>query len=120
MNTLIKDRPLGRMLAGVSLLSIGLICLAFVVINLVEDIPIWVLGRPVTAEVVDSWAERTSDNIEGELTFQYFIRYRFAAPNGQVITKDLKRRGRRVVRPGGRQFGCCRLLSTIPSPQSAR
>lgn len=87
MSTFPEDHPIVATLAGALLLAGGLICLALVVTNLVKDFPIWFLGRRVTAEVVDSWVERTSDDSERELTFQYYVRYRFTVPNAQVITR---------------------------------
>jgi len=76
----------GRTLAGVLFLVIGLTLLTFMVVYLAGDVSIWVLGRHTTAEVVDAWAEQTSESEEGELTFQYFVRYRFTTSDGQVIT----------------------------------
>lgn len=87
MSSFLRHYALGKTLAGALLLIIGLICLAVAIVSLARDLSIWVLGRRTTAEVVASWVERLGDDEEGELTFQYFIRYRFTAPGGQVITK---------------------------------
>jgi hypothetical protein len=81
-----KERWLGKPLVGMLVLAFGLICLTFLVVNLTRDISIWVLGRHTTAEVVDLWLERTSEDGATELTFRYHVQYQFTAPNGQVVT----------------------------------
>jgi len=86
MNKFLEDHPLVKTLSGVLFLVIGLILLAFVVVNLARDASIWVLGRRVTAEVVDLWVEQTGENEEEELTFRYFVRYQFTTSDDQVIT----------------------------------
>jgi hypothetical protein len=89
MEALVKgigmDRPLGRAFLGVFLLVLGLVGLGLLLYSLVMDLSIWVLGRHTEAEVVELWVERTGASEEGELTFDYFVRYRFLTPNGQVI-----------------------------------
>lgn len=82
-----KRGPPIKMLLGALLVLIGLICLGTVVFSLAQDLPLWVLGRRAEAEVIDAWLERTSTNREGELSFQYFVRYQFTAPNGRVFTR---------------------------------
>ena len=85
MNAFPAGRSPGRTLIGVLLLVLGLASSLFVVLSLARDVSIWVLGRHVQALVVDRWAERTSVEGERELTFRYFVRYKFATPRGQVI-----------------------------------
>jgi hypothetical protein len=79
------DRGFGRTLAALLLLILGLVCLGFLGHSLVRDLSIWVLGRHAEAEVMELGVIRTSEAGEGELTFDYFVKYRFATPGGQVI-----------------------------------
>jgi hypothetical protein len=69
------------------LLGVGLACLGFVAVNLARDLAIWVLGRTVTAQVVETWVERIDEETEGELRFRYYVRYQFATPQGHPVTK---------------------------------
>ncbi len=88
MDTPQKHRAWGQTLAGVLLLLVGLACLAFVAVNLAKDVALWVFGQRTQAEVVELWVEEVSGGEVGELVFRYYMRYRFTAPNGQVIVKD--------------------------------
>lgn len=81
-------RSVGKTVAGVLLLILGLLCLVFLIYSLVMDLSIWVLGRRTIAEVVDLWVERTSEDDAQELTFEYLATYRFAAPGGKTITSS--------------------------------
>jgi hypothetical protein len=87
MDISLRNRPWGKALAGVLLLVLGLACLAFVIVNLTKDASLWIWGQRTTAEVVDWWAEQTSESGASEAAFQYFIRYQFTTSDGQVITK---------------------------------
>jgi hypothetical protein len=77
---------LPKTVVGVLLLIFGLACVALIVANLARDLSLWVFGQRVEAEVVELWAERTSDEDAEQHTFRYFVRYRFATPDGKVIT----------------------------------
>jgi len=79
------DRGFGRTVAAILLFIVGVAFLALLVYSLANDLSIWVLGRHAEAEVVELDAIRTSEAEEGELTFDYFAKYRFATPSGQVI-----------------------------------
>jgi len=79
------DRDLGRLLAGILLFVLGLASLGFLIYSLGNDLSIWVLGRHTQAEVIELVATRTSQADEGDLTFSYSVKYRFATPGGQVI-----------------------------------
>ncbi len=79
------ERRLAGTLASVLLLILGLACTGFLLYNLAKDLSIWVLGKHTVAEVVELWVVRTSGNEEGELTFDYYVRYRFSTPGGQEI-----------------------------------
>jgi hypothetical protein len=81
-------RSVGKMVAGVLLLILGLLCTGILVYGLVTDLSIWVLGRRTMAEVVDLWVERTSESDAQELTFEYFASYRFTTPGGKTITSS--------------------------------
>lgn len=84
------DPPRPKVLAGVLLLVVGLAGSGFVLYSLAQDLAIWLLGRHVQAQVVDSWAELTSERDAPVQTFQYFIRYGFQTPDGQTITKTTR------------------------------
>ncbi len=81
-------RSWGRLLAGVLVLSLGLACVLVTAFFLLRDVSIWILGRSVEAEVVDLWLNQTNEAAEGELTFEYYVRYRFTTSNGRTITRD--------------------------------
>jgi hypothetical protein len=81
-----NERHLGRTVAGALILVLGLVCLTVLVVNLARDLSIWVLGRRVTAQVVDSWYERVEVDDGAEFTARYFITYEFTTPAGKIIT----------------------------------
>ena len=81
-----NERRLGRTVAGALILVLGLVCLTVLVINLGRDLSIWVLGRRVTAQVVDSWYEMVDVADGAEFTARYFITYEFTTPAGKIIT----------------------------------
>ena len=83
-------RSVGKSVAGVLLLILGLLCMVFLIYNLVMDLSIWVFGRRTMAEVVNLWVERTSESDAQELTFEYFASYRFTTPGGETISSSLK------------------------------
>ena len=85
--------PVMRRIWGGLLLAIGLFVTAFTIFFAARDFPLWVFGKHVQAEVVETWVERT-DNLQeregGELKFAFYLRYQFTTPSGQVITKTSK------------------------------
>ena len=81
-----NERRLGKTIAGVLILVLGLVCLTVLVVNLARDLSIWVLGRRVTAKVVDSWYEMVDVADGAEFTARYFVTYEFATPAGKAIT----------------------------------
>jgi hypothetical protein len=83
-------RSVGKSVAGVLLLILGLLCMIFLIYSLVTDLSIWVFGRRTTAEVVALWVERTSESDAQELTFEYFASYRFTTPGGETISSSSK------------------------------
>jgi len=86
----LEDSPWLRTLVGVLLLLVGLVCLAFVAVNLGKDVAIWFFGQRATAEIEDLWVERIGDEEEGELQFDFFVRYRFAVPGDGIITRSVR------------------------------
>jgi hypothetical protein len=56
------------------------------VVNLVRDGALWIAGEPVQADVVALWAEPTGDPDAAEMTFRYFMEYRFTTRDGKTIT----------------------------------
>jgi len=87
MNASKRYGPLVKIVAGGMLVLLGAVCLGVVLFGLAQDLPIWLFGRRIQAEVLDVWLERTSADDEGELSFEYFVRYQFTTPRGQVITR---------------------------------
>jgi hypothetical protein len=82
-----------KIAVGVLLLIVGLASLVFIVVNLAQDLPIWLLGRRVDAQVVELWVERVGEignEDYQEVTFDYFIRYQFATPAGETFTRVVK------------------------------
>jgi hypothetical protein len=81
----LEDIPsLKRGLGGL-LLILGLALLAFLLFALGKDLSLWVFGETASAQVVDRWAEPTNAGEQEELSFDYYVRYRFTTPGGKVI-----------------------------------
>lgn len=81
-------RSVGKTVVGGLLLILGLLCFGLLIYGLVTDLSLWVLGRRTVAEVVDLWVERTSESDAQELTFEYFVSYRFSTPGGKVTNSS--------------------------------
>jgi len=85
--------PVMKRIGGALLLAIGLVVFVVMLSFAVKDFPLWIFGKHVQAEVVETWVERT-DNIGeregGELKFDFYLRYQFTTPGGQVVTKTSK------------------------------
>jgi hypothetical protein len=85
--------PIMKRIGGVFLLGIGLVVLAFTLYFAAQDFPLWVFGKHTKAEVVEIWVERVGEaqeRDEGELKFDFYVRYQFTTPGGRVITKTTK------------------------------
>lgn len=82
--------PLGQILGAVGLFVLGLTLSAFLVYNLARDASLWVLGRQATAEVLSLRVEPVDDAREGELSFRYYMEYRFETTGGRTITKTTR------------------------------
>lgn len=85
MQTL-EDHPLFRPAMTVLLLVAGIALLGFLLVALGKDLALWVFGEHVDAAVVERWAEAVGDRDEEELSFRYYLTYRFATPDGRVVT----------------------------------
>jgi len=83
-------RPWGMMVVGGLLLSVGLVCFAFVVVSLALDLSLWLFGQPATATVIDRWVVQTNEPDAAEYTFNYYLSYRFETDRGQVITETTR------------------------------
>ena len=85
--------PFMKRIGGGLLFAIGLLVTAVTIFFAAKDFPLWVFGKHVQAEVVETWVERI-DNLQdregGELKFAYYLRYQFTTPGGRVITKTSK------------------------------
>jgi hypothetical protein len=81
-----NERRLGKTVVGALSLVLGLVCLTMLVVNLGRDLSIWVLGRRITAKVVDSRYEMVDVADGAEFTARYFITYEFTTPAGKIIT----------------------------------
>jgi hypothetical protein len=79
-----------KTVAGVMLLILGVGILAFLVRSLALDGSLWLLGERVPATVVSLWAEPLGEVKGGELSFQYFMTYRFTTPDGQAVTRSTR------------------------------
>ncbi|MEJ2210765.1 MAG: hypothetical protein P8129_17235 [Anaerolineae bacterium] len=84
MHTL-DDYPSLKRGLGLVLLVAGMALSAFLLFALGKDLSLWIFGRPVSAQVVDSWAKATNSGEQEELAFRYYVRYRFATPEGKVV-----------------------------------
>ncbi len=82
----LDDHPVLRFFLGGLVLSVAVFLAGVLVWQLAQDLALWVFGREVKANIVDTWVEQLGDQTEGELEFQYFLQYRFEAGNGQTIT----------------------------------
>ncbi len=76
----------GEMVAGALLLVFGLSLAGFLAFNLADQVPFW-LGRAATAEVVDLRHELVGEDSQGQQVYDYYVQYRFAMPDGQIITR---------------------------------
>jgi hypothetical protein len=70
--------------AAWTLLAFGLVCLTVAIVNLSQDVSLWVLGRRTTARVIDAWVEQGGENPD-PTTFQYFVRYEFTGLDGKIV-----------------------------------
>ena len=81
--------PVMKRIGGVLLLAIGVVVLGITLFFAAKDFPLWIFGKHAKAEVIEIWVER-SDEIqerdEGELKFNFFVRYQFTTSRGQTIT----------------------------------
>jgi hypothetical protein len=84
MNSL-EEHPSLKRGMGLLLLVMGIALLAFLLFALGKDLSLWIFGRSATAQVVDAWAKATNSGDQEELTFHYYVRYRFTTPEGQAI-----------------------------------
>ena len=85
-----QDRRPGKVLAGVLMMIFGLACLGFALFALGRDLSVWVLGRQVDAQVVELSVVRTSSSDEQEMTFDYYVTYRFTTAGGRSVANTVK------------------------------
>ncbi|MDD5466334.1 MAG: DUF3592 domain-containing protein [Anaerolineales bacterium] len=76
-----------RKAAGGLLLLIGLGLLIYSGSHLARDVALWAFGRHVQATVVDLWVERSDSGESDEMSFNYFLRYQFATPDGRIFER---------------------------------
>jgi hypothetical protein len=81
----LEDYPSLKRGLGMVLLILGVAALGFLLFALAKDLSLWIFGQPITAQVVDQWAEATNAGEQEELSFRYYVRYRFVTPNGKVV-----------------------------------
>jgi hypothetical protein len=84
---ILDDYPFVRMLLAVLLFLLAAAFSLFVFVELGQDLALWLFGERVEATVVDRWVQSLDDDREGELSFRYYVQYRFETPAGQVFTK---------------------------------
>ena len=81
-----KDNSVGKKIAGSVLFAFGLIFCFLLVKNAAKDFPIWIFGRQTTGVVEKKWYELVGENNAGELSFNYFLSYKFTTPNGKALS----------------------------------
>jgi len=74
-----------KRIGGIVLMTIGLIIFILLVKNMLKDFPIWFFGRDATAVIVENWFEKVDEDDLYNIDYQYYVRYRFTASNGEVI-----------------------------------
>jgi hypothetical protein len=75
------------MLVAAILFLLAAVFSLFVFIELGQDLALWLFGERVEAAVVDRWALPLGEDGQGELSFRYYVQYRFETPAGQVYTR---------------------------------
>lgn len=81
----LEDYPSLKRGLGLLSLIVGVLLLGFLLFALAKDLSLWLFGETITAQVVDRWAEATNAGEQEDLTFNYYVRYRFTTPAGRVI-----------------------------------
>ena len=76
-----------KALGGALLFVAGILGLAFLAVSLLKDGSLWILGTRTQAEVVDLWAEVTSEPDAPVVTFRYLMQYTFTTASGRVVTE---------------------------------
>jgi hypothetical protein len=79
---------LGKKIAGVLLLVLGITVAVLLAINAFQDLPLWVLGKTVDGVIEEKWyelIEPEEGDESGELTFTYHLRYSFTTPEGERL-----------------------------------
>ena len=82
---MLRDDSVGKKIVGIVIFAFGLIFCFLLLKNAATDFPIWVFGRQTTGVVEKKWYELIEENNAGELSFNYFISYRFTSPNGESL-----------------------------------
>jgi len=73
-------------ITGFVILVLGLWLFSFLLVSLSDNLPLWLLGQTVSAQVDESWVEKTGENRAGEQSFQYFIQYSFTTLDGDNLS----------------------------------
>lgn len=83
---------IGRRIAGFLLLAVGAVLAFLLARSIVQDVPIWVLGRKVPATIVETWWENFNlDNIDNkDFDLRYFFRYEFTTAEGEQYVGSTK------------------------------
>jgi hypothetical protein len=82
---ILEESPSVKKGLGMLLLVAGIALAAFMLFALGKDLSLWLFGQPTMAQLVDCWAEATNAGEQEELTFRYYVRYRFITPGGKTI-----------------------------------
>jgi hypothetical protein len=85
-----NSNPVLKKLAGFVLLIIGLAFFYLLVRNTITDFPIWFFGRNVSGVVEEKWYELIEQENSAEFAADYFISYRFTAPDGEIFSGSMK------------------------------
>jgi hypothetical protein len=81
-----NSNPLVKKIAGFVLLIIGLAFFVLLVRNTINDFPIWFFGRSAAGVVEEKWYELIEQDNSNEFAADYFVRYRFTTPDGEVLS----------------------------------
>jgi hypothetical protein len=81
----LEDYPSLKRGLGVLLLVLSVALFGFLLFALGKDLSLWIFGQRATAQVIDQWAQATNAGEQEELTFRYYVRYRFSTPGGKVV-----------------------------------
>jgi len=82
-----KLHPTVQRIGGIVILLLTLGLASFLAVNLVRDVPLWIFGRVIMADVLETWVERVDERQTDEIAFNYYLRYQFSTPDNRSYTR---------------------------------